>query len=223
MKPRALAVSFLVLALLGFGPAYVAKHFPTSPLGPFVHVHAALFVSWLVLLVAQTRLVGAGRVDVHRKLGFAGAWLVVAMVVSGVTLALASARTRTDLSPQAVRELLLFQFGALALFAGFVALALWQRRRSPAAHQRLMLLATISLLPPALARLPFIGVRPVLLLLLSLLFVVAGIAHDVQKRGRPHPAYVLGGLALLLSGPARFALSQTSAWHAIARSLIEPA
>lgn len=223
MKPRALAVAFLVLALLGFGPAYLAKHFPASPLGPQVHAHAALFTSWLVLLVAQTKLVGARRVDLHRKLGFAGAVLAVAMLVSGATLALASARVRTDLPPQAVRELLLFQYGALTLFASFLVLALWQRRRSPGAHQRLMLLATISLLPPAISRLPFIGVRPILLLLLSLLFVVAGILHDLRSRGRPHPVYVLGGLALLLSGPLRFGLSRTSAWHAVARSLIESA
>lgn len=223
MKPRALAVAFLVLALVGFGPAYLGKHFPASPLGPHVHAHAALFAIWLALLVAQTKLVGARRVDLHRKLGLAGAVLAVAMLVSGATLALASARVRTDLSPQAVRELLLFQFGALALFASFLGLGLWQRRRSPAAHQRLMLLSTISLLPPAIARLPFIGVRPILLLLLSLLFVVAGILHDLRSRGRPHPVYVFGGLALLLSGPVRFGLSQTSAWHAFARSLIESA
>jgi hypothetical protein len=147
--------------------------------------------------------------------------LAAGMLLSGATLALASARNRTDLTAPAVRELLLFQLGALALFAAFLLLALWQRRRSPTAHQRLMLLATIAILPPALARLPLIGVRPILALLASLLFVVAGIAYDLRTRGRPHAVYVLGGLALLISAPVRFALSQTSAWHAIARSLIE--
>lgn len=221
MKPRYLAVVFLATALAGFGPSYVAKQAALSSLAPWVHVHAGLFAGWLVLLIAQTWLVGARRVDLHRTLGVFGVVLAAGMLLSGATLALASARSRTDLTAPAVPELLLFQFGALALFAVFLLLALWQRRRSPTAHQRLMLLATIAILPPALARLPLIGVRPVLALLASLLFVVAGVAYDLRTRGRPHPVYVLGGLALLISGPLRFALSQTSAWHAIARSLIE--
>lgn len=223
MKPRFMAIAFLVTALAGFGPSYAAKQAALTSLAPWVHVHAALFAGWLVLLVAQTWLVSTRRVDVHRTLGLFGVVLAAGMLLSGATLALASARSRTDLSAHALRELLLFQFGALALFAAFLLLALWQRRRSPSAHQRLMLLATIAILPPALARLPLIGVRPILALLASLLFVVAGMAYDMRTRGRPHPVYVLGGLALLISGPVRFALSQTSAWHGIARSLIEHA
>ena len=221
MKPRYLAIGFLVTALAGFGPSYAAKQAALATLAPWVHVHAALFTAWLVLLVAQTWLVSARRVDLHRTLGVFGVVLAAGMLFSGATLALASARQRADLTANAIRELLLFQFGALFLFSVFLLLALWQRRRSPAAHQRLMLLATIAILPPALARLPLIGVRPILALLASLLFVVAGVVYDLRTRRRPHPVYVLGGLGLLISGPIRFALSQTNAWHAIARSLIE--
>lgn len=221
MKPRYLAIAFLLTALAGFGPSYVAKHAALATLAPWVHVHAVLFMGWLVLLVAQTWLVSARRVDLHRTLGVFGLVLAAGMLLSGATLALASARHRTDLPAPAIRELLLFQFGALFLFALFLLLALWQRRRSPTAHQRLMLLATVAIIPPALARLPLIGVRPILALLASLLFVVAGVVYDLRTRRRPHPVYVLGGLGLLISGPIRFALSQTNGWHAIARSLIE--
>jgi hypothetical protein len=58
-------------------------------------------------------------------------------------------------------------------------------------------------------------------LVLSALFVVAGMIHDWKSRGRVHPIYVWGGLVILVSGPVRFALGQTSAWQSFARFLVE--
>jgi len=40
------------------------------------YVHGVAFTAWLLLLLAQTSLVTAGRVDVHRRLGWVGAALV---------------------------------------------------------------------------------------------------------------------------------------------------
>lgn len=45
-------------------------------------------------------------------------------------------------------------------------------------------------------------------------------AWDRRAHGRIHPALLWGGGLLMLSLPARFALSQTDAWLAIARWLI---
>ena len=74
-----------------------------------------------------------------------------------------------------------------------------------------MLLATVSMLPPAIARLFFAvsvgmgaGLRPGLgpprtvesVLMPSLIadaLILAGVIYDVRTRGRPHPAYLIGG------------------------------
>jgi hypothetical protein len=37
-----------------------------------IHLHGAVFSCWILLLVAQTSLVSAGRIDIHRRLGVAG-------------------------------------------------------------------------------------------------------------------------------------------------------
>jgi hypothetical protein len=116
-------------------------------------------------------------------------------------------------------DLLVFQLGALLLFAGFVAAALVLRRR-PDYHRRLMLLATVSIIPPAIARLPWVDFRAPLAVGLSLSFVVAGAIHDLRVRGRVHPAYVWGGLALVASAPLRFLLGQSNAWQSFARFLV---
>jgi hypothetical protein len=36
-----------------------------------VHIHGAVFSSWILLLIVQTPLVAGGRVDVHRRLSVA--------------------------------------------------------------------------------------------------------------------------------------------------------
>ena len=81
--------------------------------------------------------------------------------------------------------------------------------RRPETHKRLMLLAGISLLDAAVARwfLTFLappgppGPPPVAVTippaLVAYLLLVVAIVHDWRTRGRPHPVYVYGGIALL--------------------------
>jgi hypothetical protein len=105
--------------------------------------------------------------------------------------------------------------GALAMFAGFFGAAIALRRR-PAAHKRLMLLATISIITPAIARLWFVQGPPIALGLTNL-FVLVAIGHDWWRDRRVHPIYLWGGLVILLSGPLRIAIGSTDLWHAFAR------
>ncbi len=210
-----LALAFLLTAFGGFAPSYSAKLSHGDP-SAILHVHALFFTGWLVLLVAQAALVRSRRVGLHKRLGIAGAVLAAAMLPTGVLVALEAAQLRGG-TPSALK-LLSVQFGALLLFAGFVAIAVWKRRRSEV-HRRMIVLATVSIIPAAIVRLPLIGGNPLFALVLSTLFVVAGIVHDCF-RGRPHPVYVWGGLVIVLSGPARVLFGQTSAWQAIAGYLL---
>ena len=59
--------------ITGFGQVYPQHALDdTAPLPAIIHVHAAVFTCWLVLFIAQTTLVSAGRTDIHRRLGVAG-------------------------------------------------------------------------------------------------------------------------------------------------------
>src|SRR5688572_10397556 len=49
---------------------------------PFVHLHGALLLAWLLLYVLQSSLVHARRVALHRQLGWLGAALAVAVALS---------------------------------------------------------------------------------------------------------------------------------------------
>jgi hypothetical protein len=215
-----LAIAFLGTAFVAFAPTYYLKRFSGAPQASgLVHFHAFLFTGWLLLLFAQSALVALRRTDLHRRLGLLGAALATAMIPVGLLTAVAAARRGSSTPVLAPLELLIFPVGSILLFAAFVGAALWHRRR-PDLHRRLMVLATASMMVAAMVRLPFVGQRPAIGIVMSLSFVVAGIVHDLRTRGRVHPVYVWGGLVILLSGPVRFGLSRTSAWRAVAVTLV---
>src|ERR1700730_3312087 len=81
----AMAVLLLGSVFLGFAHSYYLAGMFHAPLpSAIIHVHGALFSSWILFLLAQTTLVAAGRTDVHRRIGIAGFILACMMVVAGV-------------------------------------------------------------------------------------------------------------------------------------------
>jgi hypothetical protein len=190
----------------------------------FFLIHGVAFAAWLLLLLTQTSLVAAGRVDLHRRLGVLGAGLAVVMVVLGTVGALMAASRPTGFLnvPVPPLQFLVVPLFAVGLFAVFVSLALLNRRR-PQHHKRLMLLATIALAEAAVARWPFAFMNTALpipgigMIELCLdLFLVPILIWDLASRGRPHPVTLWGGVALIASQPLRFWLMGTPAWLAFA-------
>ena len=216
-----LAIAFLLTAIAGFGPTYFFKPIHASPpLSSLLHVHGLVFTGWLVLLIVQTALVKAHRVDLHKRLGLAGAVLAAVMIPVGIMAAIEAARKGTATPGLTPLTFMIFPVGAVVMFLGFVGVALWKRRQ-PEIHRRLIVLGTVSILTPAIVRLWFLPRNPILALLLSLIFVIAAMIHDWKTRRRVHPLYLWGGLFIFLSGPLRSALGQTAAWQSFARFLVE--
>ena len=196
--------------------------FPTWPSPPetIFYVHGALFTAWIVSLVAHAWLVGAGRTNVHRRIGLWGAVLVVFMVVVGVLGALIAARRPTGFVgiPVPGLQFLVVPLTDMLLFASFVGLAI-AKRGDPQAHKRWMLLASLNLITAAIARWPgviTIGAPP-LFFGLTDLFLVALVIWDRVSRGRVHSATKWGGLLIVVSQPLRLVVSGTAAWLAFAR------
>ena len=85
-----------------------------------------------------------------------------------------------------------------------------------------MLLATISLLAAALARFPIAlaAAGPLFFFGAVDLLVLAGPIYDFATRGRVNPAYIWGGLLIVVSQPLRLLLSGMDAWLRLADFLI---
>jgi uncharacterized membrane protein YozB (DUF420 family) len=212
-----------LVIVAGFAPTfYLQPAFGTPALSPLLLAHGIAMTLWLALLLTQLRLVAIGRTDWHRRLGLFGALLLGLILVIGVATAIGLGRR--DVSP--VPGVTALQFMAVPLadmlvFGLLVGIALALRRRSTAAHKRLMLLATLSILAPAIARLPLLrdGGLPVIFGLMLLAIAVC-IAVDTLRQRRLHPAFGWGGALVLLSVPGRVMVAGTEAWTRFAGWLI---
>ena len=212
-----MAVAFLITLFVGFARTFYLRPASQPALAPLVVVHGIVFSAWFVLFFVQTTLVAAGRTNLHRRLGLAGAALAVLIVGLGLPVAIPAARAgRLPGDPLAF---LLVMLGDLAGFAVFVGAAIYHRRRAET-HKRLMVLAAISLLPPAISRWPIAVGRPAVIAAVLIALLAASPVYDLVVLRRVNRVSLWGGLALFLSVPVRFALSQTETWHRIARWLI---
>lgn len=230
-----MALVMALVTIIGFGPTYYFAGLhdaPTPVLTPRIHLHGAFCTAWIALLIVQTRLIAAGERRMHRMLGAAGALIALAVVVTGVIVALASERrTHTAANAGTMADpymFLIFPMSAVLVFAGFVILGVLWRNRADF-HKRFMLLATASLIGPAFARiitqassgLGLVGIPGAIggLILIDTLVVALAI-YDLSSRGRLHPATLWGGAFLILSGPLRLAIGFSAPWQAFAQSLM---
>src|SRR5215475_5437874 len=77
-----MALLILATVFVGFARTYFLAGVFRAPLpNLLIHIHGAVFSSWIVLLIVQTALVSAHRADINRKLGLSGFGLACAMVV----------------------------------------------------------------------------------------------------------------------------------------------
>jgi len=220
----AMAVASIVTVFAGFAPSYYLKTVLGGPgvfgrpgLSPLLHLHGFIFTSWLVVFLIQTRLVAARRIALHRQLGYASLVLAAAMVAVGFSAAVDAAR-RGSSPPGGPPPLafMIIPMADLAIFATLVGAAVWFRRRGDV-HKRLMLMSTIAILTPAIARLPgVLAFGPLAFFALTDAFAVVCLVYDRVTRGQVHPAFWWGAGLLLASQIARLALSGTATWLALA-------
>jgi hypothetical protein len=226
-----MAGAFLLIAFGGFTPTYWAKIASgTFHAEPIIHVHGILLFTWTCFFFVQTVLVASGRILDHRAWGLAGISLFSIMMFS-ILVGEATVLKRSEALGlgDAARRFAAVTLCAWPLMAAIFTLAIVNIRK-PDVHKRLMVLLMVGTMTPAIARVfitffappgvagpppPFVSIPPGLVA--DLLLVVA-MVHDWRTRGRPHPVYVYGGLALIAVQVGAVALSATPAWVHIARA-----
>lgn len=208
-----------VVVFAGFSPTYYLRSLYGGPaLSGLVHLHGALSTAWMLLFLTQNALVLTGRTPLHRRLGLLAGVLVPVLAVVGWSTAIEAARHGvTPPGGPPPLAFLAIPLGTILTFAVLAATGLLQRHRSEI-HKRLMLLATIALIMPALARLsrwfslpgPLLGTGGTVLL------VLVCIGYDRRTRGRIHPGFLWGGVFLLASILLRFAVAASEGWLPVA-------
>lgn len=215
-----MAVAIAVTAFVGFSRTFFLKSLTDAPPLPLVvHVHGVIASAFMLLFVAQTALIGRRRTDLHRRLGIAGVVLAVLFFASAFPAGIAMAHVRGETHQAIVR--LALPFVAAPVFIALVAAAVHYRRR-PEVHKRLMLLAVIDGLTPALGRLPFLHAYvPLSFFATAGLFLLAVLVNDWRSQRHIPAATLWGGALVLASLPARGLLGMTDAWQWMARQLLD--
>jgi hypothetical protein len=212
-----MAIAMAIVCFAGFAPSYYLKaHFGTPQLRPLVHLHGLVFTLWMVLMIVQTSLISAANVRLHRRLGVAGAVLVVLMVVTGAAVVYGRGTTITPgVPPEAILGFLAIPVVALVLFPTFIGAALFLRKNA-AAHKRLMVLGTTIFLAAAVHRMLMWlidpAVTPPVFFGATDLFIVALAGYDFLSRGRVHAATLWGGLAIVVGQAGSLVLAGSSVW-----------
>jgi hypothetical protein len=224
---QAVAVAALGAAVfVGFAKTYYFRiFFDMKPLAQAAHLHGIIATVWIGLHYVQARLVAAHRVDIHRRLGIFAACVAALLAVQALSLAIGNAAAGHAPPGRDPIQFMSVSLGTTAMFTLFVGSALALRRKREW-HKRLMLLATMTLLVPAMGRLDTQIMQPlglprlILAPAVTFAFVAWACAHDWRRLGRVHPAYIVGGILLLVSVPVRRWIGLTDAWLPIARWLV---
>jgi len=212
----------LVAVFVGFAPSYYLAGVLRAPLPSLaIHVHAVVFSCWVLLLIAQTSLTAAGRVDIHRRLGTAGFILASAMLIVGVWAA-------TDQLARVshVRDPLGFYIFPLANITAFAVLIVFAccARFDSAAHRRLIVVASTALMSAPIARWHLngflhtrvFGFSAPVAERLSYTFILLLVAYDLLATRRVHRATVWAGVFLITFQQSALIVGRTSVWHAFA-------
>ena len=216
-------MSLLIVAIVlaGFGPSFFNMA-TGAPRPWFFHLHGAVFLGWLALLVCQAVLGARGKIALHRRVGSFGVaygallW-IVGLVMTFYSTALHLRAGEWDMDRAAA--FLTIPLGDMVLFGGFFAAAIAYRRK-PEIHKRLILLACVAVMFAGAFRLRYIVGVPVQIAVWYSP-VIAGMLYDRLRLGRVHRVYWIGA-AIMAVALARLPFGETEVWRRIGSALLAP-
>ena len=201
------------IVVAGFLPPVFLKPSGILSVPLLYHVHGLVFLSWFLLFSCQAKLILGQNKSLHRRLGQSSVLVATAMVVLAYFM-IRAAFGNPEFSiggngPVAsamypVTDMLNF---SIAFTLGYV------NRTNGVAHKRLMLLAGILILDPAVARLiETMGAPFAFIPIIELCLFASLISYDFLKLGRPHWTSLLGLALFFLAMAAKLNLSQHPLW-----------
>lgn len=224
-----LGLLMLVLAIAGFWPQYyrasvggtisdVSRH-------PIVHVHAAIFLGWVILFLGQAVLILRGKMQLHRRFGpiLAVYGFIAAAfgLIAGFALAARMGRRVGDMDRGA--EFVFAPTIDMVFLAAFLTIAV-RYRKKPDIHKRAMLVATFSIAVVGIGRLlgqfPALD-SPWLWQPLTLAPLLIALAYDIAVKRRTY-AVLIAGIVVHWLRLNQEVYTSTEAWLPAGRALIAP-
>ncbi len=221
---------FIFLILIGvqwgFYQSYTSQfpHFKNATI--LVHIHGALLMTWMLLLIAQPLLIHSGKANLHRTIGKVS-WVLGPLIIISLFLIGRGGYLRgieANATEHQMRSFIVLDMRGFLSFAIFWALAMINRK-SPDSHMRYMIATGILAIGPGVARglgSSFgltLGVAMTITDVLNLLIVGVLLAVDVYRKKNYKPFLTV--FLVLLIGSVLWQLRDTSLWQTFAKNYAE--
>lgn len=221
----------LLVTFVGFMPFYTSGRGQNDrviapEIFTLVAVHGLAITAWYVLSLAQALLIATGNRRLHMKLGWSAVGLGIVIITSGVMVAIRSVQSAPGLVifGMAYPDFLLVMFAEIAAFAAFLVTGLMTRKQ-PEIHRSMMLLASLSLLLGATARMPFLTelfggdnvlgfTGPVFALGLGILLLRLVVTRTLDRW------FAAGHAWMMITYLGAEQLSRTDTWRHLATSIL---
>jgi hypothetical protein len=217
-------MSLLIAAVVVYGFSFTIGPnllHPPSPRPPVLYVHAALFSAWLLLFISQAALVQGRNVKAHRRLGWLGVLLGLAIPVVGVATTITMGRLHLrEGRADALTSLIVPLWDMVAFSGAFLLAFAWRSRREY--HSRLMLMASSALTAAAFGRFPSPLIADTWFYAGVDALILVGVTRDMLSEGRVHRVYVYGLPLMVLGQLAAMipAVRGSATWLAFAEALL---
>lgn len=205
-----MALIFMLLAFTGFWSSYFQAILPGREIQPLtvpwlIHIHAAVSIGWLFLLLIETVFILRRKFLLHMKIGRYGLFLGAAVFLSGLMVRYLGnlrvfSRFGNEYSDSTILIGLLTSplnigiYLQLVNFAVFLILG-YRMRRKPEYHKRYMLFATLAIMPAPVDRLFFLGEwRHIIFAILIVIIML----HDYITLRYIHKATLIGSLLIAI-------------------------
>jgi len=207
-------IVLLLLAIVGFWDTYFSQIFNGH--SRYIHFHAVTMLLWMLMLISQAFLIRYKKNSLHRLFGKLSYFLVPILTTSLILLA-HSQITIYDYGLSHRRLYLLFlQLSLLVIFLFAYMMAILYRH-SAAYHARYMICTSLTLIDPAIARIPLdIPTLPfryqfVTFAIVDLILVCFIFLERKQKQGRSVFSAMLG--VFLLFQLLNLSWTDSQAWN----------
>jgi hypothetical protein len=211
------AVGVAIIAAIGFARTYYLRFLFDAPQLPaVVQIHGAMMTLWCAGFIVQTWLIEARQIRLHQRLGIGMAALAATVVLLGEVLTVNGVEREGRLHQIGKFHYLLgINSVNLLLFAVLVGVGLTLRAK-PDLHKRLMVLAAVTLLAPAVARIVLLFTRkPLPQFLAFYACILLCVTIDTARRRRLHPVFAIGALVVIAAFQLTYLAVQTAAWMKI--------
>ena len=229
-EPQKSRAAYLVIAgmltmtaILGFWSGYFGpmlaggvRHFW------FIHVHAAVFLLWMLLLLLQAALVTCGKVSAHRTIGIGGALWGIVVIVVGFFISVAAPVARAQagqLQPDVAELVALFNLTDMVVFTAFFAAAM-RYRADKSAHKRLIVCSSIALTGAAVGRV--LPSDSIVYLVAWLFPLLVAFLLDWSIERRVHPVFVIAVPVFVFMFVKVSIYSTAEFWHSLGEVFVGP-